>query len=174
MRIVFATGNKNKMIEIREILGDLGVEILSMKEAGVFEDVVEDGTTFSENAAIKASTIYKLLEEKDPEAAKETVVLADDSGLEVDHLGGEPGIYSARYLGKDTPYTEKNRIIIERLEGVEGDERSARFVCAIAACLPGGKMLGTLGKMEGRIGYEIAGENGFGYDPYFYIPEYTV
>ncbi len=172
MRIVFATGNKDKMKEIRRILGDLDAEILSMKEAGVFEDVVEDGTTFSENAAIKASAIYKLLEEKDPEAAKETVVLADDSGLEVDHLGGEPGIYSARYLGKDTPYTEKNRIIIERLEGVEGDARSARFVCAIAACLPGGKMLGTLGKMEGRIGYEIAGENGFGYDPIFFLPEY--
>ena len=172
MRIVFATGNKDKMKEIRRILGDLDAEILSMKEAGVFEDVVEDGTTFSENAAIKASAIYKLLEEKDPEAAKETVVLADDSGLEVDFLGGEPGIYSARYLGKDTPYTEKNRIIIERLKGVEGEERSARFVCAIAAALPGGKMLGTLGKMEGRIGYEIAGENGFGYDPIFFLPEY--
>ncbi|MBE5829916.1 MAG: RdgB/HAM1 family non-canonical purine NTP pyrophosphatase [Butyrivibrio sp.] len=172
MRIVFATGNKDKMKEIRRILGDLDAEILSMKEAGVFEDVVEDGTTFSENAAIKASAIYKLLEEKDPEAAKETVVLADDSGLEVDYLGGEPGIYSARYLGKDTPYTEKNRIIIERLNGAEGEERSARFVCAIAACLPGGKMLGTLGKMEGRIGYEIAGENGFGYDPIFFLPEY--
>lgn len=172
MRIVFATGNKDKMKEIRKILGDLDAEILSMKEAGVFEDVVEDGTTFSENAAIKASAIYKLLEEKDPEAAKETVVLADDSGLEVDYLGGEPGIYSARYLGKDTPYTEKNRIIIERLEGAEGEDRSARFVCAIAAALPGGKMLGTLGKMEGRIGYEIAGENGFGYDPIFFLPEY--
>ncbi len=172
MRIVFATGNKDKMKEIRRILGDLDAEILSMKEAGVFEDVVEDGTTFSENAAIKASAIYKLLEEKDPEAAKETVVLADDSGLEVDFLGGEPGIYSARYLGKDTPYTEKNRIIIERLKDAEGEERSARFVCAIAACLPGGKMLGTLGKMEGRIGYEIAGENGFGYDPIFFLPEY--
>ena len=172
MRIVFATGNKDKMKEIRRILGDLDAEILSMKEAGVFEDVVEDGTTFSENAAIKASAIYKLLEEKDPEAAKETVVLADDSGLEVDFLGGEPGIYSARYLGKDTPYTEKNRIIIERLKDAEGEERSARFVCAIAAALPGGKMLGTLGKMEGRIGYEIAGENGFGYDPIFFLPEY--
>ncbi len=172
MRIVFATGNKDKMKEIRKILGDLDAEILSMKEAGVFEDVVEDGTTFSENAAIKASAIYKLLEEKDPEAAKETVVLADDSGLEVDYLGGEPGIYSARYLGKDTPYTEKNRIIIERLKDAEGEDRSARFVCAIAAALPGGKMLGTLGKMEGRIGYEIAGENGFGYDPIFFLPEY--
>ncbi len=172
MRIVFATGNKDKMKEIRRILGDLDAEILSMKEAGVFEDVVEDGTTFSENAAIKASAIYKLLEEKDPKAAKETVVLADDSGLEVDYLGGEPGIYSARYLGKDTPYTEKNRIIIERLKDAVGEERSARFVCAIAACLPGGKMLGTLGKMEGRIGYEIAGENGFGYDPIFFLPEY--
>ncbi|RKM60492.1 RdgB/HAM1 family non-canonical purine NTP pyrophosphatase [Butyrivibrio sp. CB08] len=172
MRIVFATGNKDKMREIREILGGLDAEILSMKEAGVFEDVVEDGTTFAENAAIKASAIYKLLEEKDPDMAGQTVVLADDSGLEVDYLGGEPGIYSARYLGKDTPYSEKNRIIIERLAGAEGEERSARFVCAIAACLPGGKMLSTIGKMEGRIGFEIAGENGFGYDPIFFLPEY--
>lgn len=172
MRIVFATGNKDKMREIRRILGGLDVEILSMKEAGVFEDVVEDGTTFSENAAIKASAIYRLLEEKDPGMAEETVVLADDSGLEIDYLNGEPGIYSARYLGKDTPYTEKNSIIIERLSGAVDEERSARFVCAISACLPGGKMLGTLGRMEGRIAYEIAGENGFGYDPIFFLPEY--
>jgi XTP/dITP diphosphohydrolase len=172
MRIVFATGNKDKMREIRKILGDLDAKILSMKEAGVFEDVVEDGTTFSENAMIKATAIYRLLEQKEPDKAKETVVLADDSGLEIDYLNGEPGIYSARYLGKDTPYTEKNRIIIERLEGARDEERSARFVCAIAACLPGGKELSTLGKMEGRIGYEIAGENGFGYDPIFFLPEY--
>ena len=172
MRIVFATGNKDKMREIREILGGLGAEILSMKEAGVFEDVVEDGSSFAENARIKADAIYDLLKAKEPEAASQTVVLADDSGLEIDYLNGEPGIYSARYLGKDTPYSEKNRIIIDRLTEAEGEERSARFVCAIAACLPGNKKLDTMGKMEGRIGYEIAGENGFGYDPIFYLPEY--
>ncbi len=172
MRIVFATGNKDKMREVRKILGGLDAEILSMKEAGVFEDVVEDGSSFAENAAIKASAIYELLEKKDPTEAKETVVLADDSGLEIDFLGGEPGIYSARYLGKDTPYTEKNSIILDRLKDVPDEERSARFVCAIAACLPGGKNISTLGKMEGRIAYKIAGENGFGYDPIFFLPEY--
>ncbi len=172
MRIVFATGNKDKMKEIRLILGGLGAEILSMREAGVEEDVDENGSTFSENARIKADTIYKALLQKDPEAADQTIVLADDSGLEIDYLGGEPGIYSARYLGKDTPYTEKNRIILDRLEGVKDEERSARFVCAIAAALPGGKRLDTVGKMEGRIGYSIAGENGFGYDPIFFLPEY--
>lgn len=172
MRIVFATGNKDKMREICEILGGLDAEILSMKEAGVFADVVEDGSSFAENARIKADAIYAMLAEKDPEAAESTVVLADDSGLEVDYLNGEPGIYSARYLGKDTPYTEKNRIIIERLADAKDEERSARFVCAIAAALPKGKKLDTVGKMEGRIGYEIAGENGFGYDPIFFLPEY--
>ena len=172
MRIVFATGNKDKMKEIRAILGSLDAEILSMKEAGVFEDVVEDGTTFSENARIKADAIYRLLQEKEPDLADETVVLADDSGLEIDYLNGEPGIYSARYLGKDTPYTEKNSIILDRLLGAKGDERSARFVCAIAATLPGGRKLDTLGKMEGIIADKIAGDNGFGYDPIFFLPEY--
>ncbi len=172
MRIVFATGNKDKMREIRQILGGIDAQILSMKEAGVFEDVVEDGQTFSENARIKADAIYDLLQEKEPEEAAQTIVLADDSGLEIDYFGGEPGIYSARYLGKDTPYTEKNSIILQRLEGVADEERTARFVCAIAARLPEGKKLDTLGKMEGRIGYSISGENGFGYDPIFFLPEY--
>ena len=172
MRIVFATGNKDKMREIRKILGGLDAEILSMKEAGNDIDVEENGTTFSENARIKADAIYKAIEEKDPELAKNTIVLADDSGLEVDYLGGEPGIYSARYLGKDTPYSEKNQIIIDRLKDAKDRERTARFVCAIAACLPGGHNLDTLGMMEGRIAYEIAGENGFGYDPIFFLPEY--
>jgi XTP/dITP diphosphohydrolase len=172
MRIVFATGNKDKMREIRQILGGIDAQILSMKEAGVFEDVVEDGLTFSENARIKADAIYDLLQEKEPEEAAQTIVLADDSGLEIDYFGGEPGIYSARYLGKDTPYTEKNSIILQRLEGVADEERTARFVCAIAARLPEGKKLDTLGKMEGRIGYSISGENGFGYDPIFFLPEY--
>ena len=172
MRIVFATGNKDKMREIRQILGGLDAEILSMKEAGVDVDVEENGSTFSENARIKADAIFNILKEKEPEEAGNTVVLADDSGLEIDYFGGEPGIYSARYLGKDTPYTEKNSIILQRLEGVEDEKRTARFVCAIAARLPEGKKLDTMGKMEGRIAYSISGENGFGYDPIFFLPEY--
>lgn len=172
MRIVFATGNKDKMREIREILGNLGLEILSMKEAGIEGDIEENGTTFSENSMIKAESVAKLLKKQDPEAAKESIILADDSGLEVDYLGGEPGIYSARYMGRDTSYTEKNTAIIAKLDGVPDEKRTARFVCAISAVLPNGKKLGTLGTMEGRIGYEIAGQNGFGYDPIFFLPEY--
>ncbi len=172
MRIVFATGNKDKMREIRDILGNLGLEILSMKEAGIEGDIEENGTTFSENSMIKAESVAKLLKGQDPEAAKESIILADDSGLEVDYLGGEPGIYSARYMGRDTSYTEKNTAIIAKLDGVPDDRRTARFVCAISAVLPNGKKLGTLGTMEGRIGYEIAGQNGFGYDPIFFLPEY--
>ena len=172
MRIVFATGNKNKMREIREILGGLGMEILSMKEAGVDGDIVEDGTSFTENSMIKAKAVYEMIRKKSSEEAGETIVLADDSGLEVDYLNGEPGIYSARYMGEDTSYTIKNNKIIERLEGVPDEERTARFVCAISAVLPDGKTYSCQGIMEGRIGYEIAGENGFGYDPIFFLPEF--
>lgn len=172
MRIVFATGNKDKMREIRGILGNLGIEILSMKEAGIEGDIEENGNTFSENSMIKAESVAKMLKEQNPDAAKESIILADDSGLEVDYLGGEPGIYSARYMGRDTSYTEKNNAIIAKLDGVPDEKRTARFVCSISAVLPNGKKLGTLGTMEGRIGYEIAGQNGFGYDPIFYLPEY--
>lgn len=169
MRIVFATGNKDKMREIRQILGSLGMEIVSMKEAGVFEDVEENGTTFSENSVIKASAIANKLREL---GDNDSIVLADDSGLEIDALGGEPGIYSARYMGKDTPYPEKNAKIIERLEGVEDKDRTARFVCAVSAVLPNGKVLTSVKTMEGIIGHEIAGENGFGYDPIFFLPQF--
>ncbi len=172
MRIVFATGNKDKMREIRGILGDLGTEILSMKEAGVEGDIEENGSTFAENSMIKARGVYKLIQDADEEAAKETIGLADDSGLEVDYLNKEPGIYSARYMGRDTSYTEKNNNIIERLNGVPDEKRTARFVCAISAVLPGGKELSTVGNMEGIIGYKIAGTGGFGYDPIFFLPEY--
>ncbi len=170
MRIVFATGNKNKMIEIREILGSLGIEILSMKEAGVSGDIVENGSSFAENSMIKARAVADMLAKKND--GIESIVLADDSGLEVDYLGGEPGIYSARYMGEDTSYTIKNNNIIERLSGVPDEKRTARFVCAISAVLPDGKELSSYGTIEGRIGYEIAGSNGFGYDPIFYLPEY--
>ena len=168
--IIFATGNKNKMIEIRMILEDLGCKILSQKEAGIQADVVEDGQTFEENALIKATTIADIAREM-PEY-KNAVVLADDSGLEIDALNKEPGIYSARYMGEDTSYDIKNQALIDRLEGVPDEKRTARFVCAIAAALPDGSTEVVRGTMEGRIGYEITGENGFGYDPIFYLPQF--
>lgn len=168
--IIFATGNKNKMIEIRMILADLGCKILSQKEAGIQADVVEDGQTFEENALIKATTIADIAR-KMPEY-KNAVVLADDSGLEIDALNKEPGIYSARYMGEDTSYDIKNQALIDWLEGVPDEKRTARFVCAIAAALPDGSTEVVRGTMEGRIGYEITGENGFGYDPIFYLPQF--
>lgn len=161
-RLIFATGNADKMTEIREILRDLPIEVLSMKEVGIFVDVVEDGTTFEENARIKAQAIMQQCKE---------VVLADDSGLEIDYLNKEPGIYSARYMGKDTPYEVKNQSLIDRLAGVPDEKRTARFVCAIAAALPDGSTEVVRGTMEGIIGHEIVGAHGFGYDPVFYLPE---
>ena len=162
-RIIFATSNAGKMKEIREILKDLDVEILSMKEAGIEADIVEDGKTFEENALIKARTIRDMAG---------CIVLADDSGLEVDALNKEPGIYSARYMGEDTSYEIKNRNIIDRLKRAAGQERSARFVCNIAAVLPGGQVLHTEETMEGLIADEPAGQGGFGYDPILYLPAY--
>ena len=168
--IIFATGNKNKMIEIRMILADLGCKILSQKEAGIQADVVEDGQTFEENALIKATTIADIARKMTE--YKNAVVLADDSGLEIDARNKEPGIYSARYMGEDTSYDIKNQALIDRLEGVPDEKRTARFVCAIAAALPDGSTEVVRGTMEGRIGYEITGENGFGYDPIFYLPQF--
>lgn len=169
-KIIFATGNEHKMIEIRMILKNLGMEILSQKEAGIQADIVEDGKTFEENAMIKASGISAIAAQM-PEY-KDAIVLADDSGLEIDYLNKEPGIYSARYMGEDTSYDIKNQNLIDRLAGVPDEERTARFVCAIAAAFPDGTKEVVRGTMEGRIGYEIAGENGFGYDPIFFLPEY--
>lgn len=163
MRIIFATGNEDKMREIRAILADLGMEILSMKEAGIKSDIVEDGATFEENAEIKARAIAGRCRD---------IVLADDSGLEIDALDGEPGIYSARYMGEDTSYRVKNKNLIDRLEGIPDEERTARFVCAIAAVFPDGSSEVVRGTIEGRIGYEERGRNGFGYDPIFIAPEY--
>ncbi len=162
-KIIFATGNEGKMKEVRMILEDLGLPVLSLKDAGITADVEENGTTFEENAQIKAKAIMEMTG---------ALVLADDSGLEVDALDKEPGIYSARYMGHDTSYHIKNQNIIDRLEGKVGEERSARFVCAIAAAFPDGRVLTTRGTMEGQIGYQEKGENGFGYDPIFYLPEY--
>lgn len=162
-KLVFATGNEGKMREIREILQDLDVEIFSLKEADIQMDAEENGATFEENALIKAKA-----------AAEHTdaIVLADDSGLEIDYLGGEPGVYSARYLGEDTSYRIKNQNLIDRLEGVPEEKRTARFVCVIAAVLPDGRTLTSRGTIEGVIGTEERGEGGFGYDPIFFLPEY--
>lgn len=162
-RIIFATGNAGKMKEIKEILSDLDAEVLSMKEAGIAVEIEENGTTFEENATIKAKAVAQ--ESSD-------IVLADDSGLEIDYLNKEPGIYSARYLGEDTSYQIKNQVILDRLAGVPKEKRTARFVCAIAAALPDGQVLVTRETVEGYIGEQPAGENGFGYDPIFYVDEY--
>lgn len=162
-KIIFATGNKGKIKEIQMILADLGVEVLTMKEAGIEIDIEENGKNYEENALIKARAVA---------AHADSVVMADDSGLEIDYLNNEPGIYSARYMGEDTSYRIKNGNLIERLNGVPDEKRTARFVCAIAAVLPDGEEITTRGIIEGRIGYEEKGNNGFGYDPIFYVPKF--
>lgn len=162
-KIIFATGNKDKMREIKEIMEDCDVSIISMKEAGIDIDIVEDGATFEENSIIKAKAIAE---------HTDAIVLADDSGLEIDYLNKEPGVLSARYMGEDTSYDIKNQNLIDRLDGVSKEERTARFVCAIAAVLPNKEVLVTRQTMEGYIGWKIEGENGFGYDPIFYMDEY--
>ncbi len=170
-RIVVATGNQGKLKEIKDIFGNDLYEVVSMKECGISSDPDETGATFEENALIKARAVAELV--------PDSVVLADDSGLEVDALNKEPGIYSARYMGEDTSYDIKNANILERMEGVLEEKRTARFVCAMAAILPASgkanpKEVVVRGVMEGRIGYEIKGENGFGYDPIFFLPEYNM
>lgn len=164
MRLIFATGNQGKMKEIRMVLSDLGVEILSMKEAGISVDIDENGETFEENALIKAREIAKY--------AEDAIVLADDSGLEIDYLNKEPGVHSSRFMGEDTSYEIKNQHILDLLQGVEEEKRSARFVCVISAVLPNGEEFVTRATIEGRIGHESRGGNGFGYDPIFYVPEF--
>lgn len=162
-KIIFATGNDAKMREIRMILGDLDAQILSMKEAGISVQIVEDGKTFEENALKKARAVSALTE---------AIVLADDSGLEIDAMDKQPGIYSARFMGENTSYDIKNKAILDKLKDVSEEQRSARFVCAIAAVFPDGTEEIAYATIEGRIGYESKGENGFGYDPIFYVPEY--
>lgn len=162
-KIIFATSNEGKMKEIRLILRDLDAEVLSMKEAGIEIDIIEDGKTFEENAVIKAKAVS---------AYTDAIILADDSGLEVDYLEKQPGVYSARFMGEDTPYSIKNQAIIDKLKNAQGEERSARFVCVIAAVLPDGEVLTTMGTIEGMIADQEEGEGGFGYDPILYLPEY--
>ncbi len=162
MQIIFATKNEGKVKEVKMMLKDLGADVFTMTEAGIDIDIEEDGETFEENALIKAKAVME---------KSGCLVLADDSGLEIDYLNGDPGIKSARYMGHDTSYDIKNERILKLLEGVPEEERTARFVCAIAAAFPDGRTVTVRGTMEGIIGYEQKGENGFGYDPIFYVPE---
>ncbi len=164
-KIIFATTNENKMREIKMILADVPFEIVSLKESGINADIEENGTAFEENAVIKAKAICELTG---------LITLADDSGLEIDYIHKEPGVYSARYMGEETPYHVKNQSLIERLKDAEGEQRSARFVCVIAAAFPDGRVITTRGTIEGRIGFEERGNNGFGYDPILYVPEYNM
>lgn len=162
MKVIFATGNENKLREIRQITADMDIEIVSMKDAGCYADVEETGTTFEENAYLKASAIAKKCG---------LPTLADDSGLEIDYLGKEPGIYSSRYMGEDTPYSVKNAELLRRMEGVPDEERTARFVCAICLVRPDGSSETVCATMEGIVAHELAGSNGFGYDPIFFLPD---
>ena len=168
-KIIFATGNEGKMREIREILSDLPYEILSMKEAALVSDPAENGETFEENALIKARALHEALGDQ----VVDTIVMADDSGLEIDALPDVLGVKSARFMGHDTDYVIKNKRILEMMEGVAEEKRSARFVAAIAAVFPDGREVTKRGVMEGRIGYEISGNGGFGYDPIFFLPEFN-
>ncbi len=159
--IILASNNKDKVKEVKEILK--GYDIISMKEAGIDVDIEENGTTFEENALIKARAIMMLTGQ---------ITMAADSGLEIDYLNKAPGVYSARFMGHDTSYDIKNKALIQKLEGVKGSDRSGRFVCAIAVCFPDGREIVKRGTMEGLIAEEIKGDNGFGYDPIVYLPEY--
>lgn len=159
--IILASNNKDKVKEVKEILK--GYDIISMKEAGIDVDIEENGTTFEENALIKARAIMKLTGQ---------ITMADDSGLEIDYLNKAPSVYSARFMGHDTSYDIKNKALIQKLEGVKESDRSGRFVCAIAVCFPDGREIVKRGTMEGLIAEEIKGDNGFGYDPIVYLPEY--
>lgn len=164
-KIIFATTNENKVREVNMMMEDFDVELCTMKAAGVDVEIVEDGTTFEENAVIKAKTVMEITGE---------IAIADDSGLEVDYLDGAPGIYSARFLGEDTSYDIKNNYIIDKLKDAKGKDRSARFVCAIAVAFPNGEVVTCKGTIEGLIAYEQKGKNGFGYDPIVYVPEYEM
>lgn len=164
-RLIFATTNQGKMDEIRMIMSDTDFEILSMRDLNINIDIEENGETFEENAIIKAKAICEITGE---------MVLADDSGLEVDYMDKAPGVYSARYLGEETPYSVKNQTIIDNLKNAKGDERSARFVCVIAAAFPDGKVITAKETIEGLIATEERGIHGFGYDPILYVPEFDM
>ena len=164
MKIICATSNKDKLREIREIFSDFDCEIVSMKEAGVNIDVEETGDTFLENAYMKAKAVWDITG---------GVVFSDDSGLEVDYLNKAPGVYSARFMGTDTSYEIKNKKIIQLLEEAKGRERSARYKAAICCILEDGSVIEIEESMEGEIAHSPSGSEGFGYDPIFYVKEFS-
>ena len=167
--IIFATGNMGKLREIRQILEGLPYEILSMKDAGLETEVDETGDSFEANALLKAEAIAVKAKEKG--IFTDAIVMADDSGFEVDYLGGKPGIYSARFMGTDTPYSVKNQAILDQMKDVPEDLRGARFVAAIACVFPDGRHEIIRDTFEGRVAHEAKGIYGFGYDPILYVPE---
>lgn len=175
-QIIFATGNQGKIREIKEIAKESihasRIEVLSMKEAGVQADPEENGADFEDNALIKAQAVFDLLRSRPVPEDTLRIVMSDDSGLVIDALGGAPGVHSARYMGYDTDYRLRMEHILELMKDVPDEKRSARFVAAVAAILPDGSSRVVRGAMEGMIGHSIAGENGFGYDPFFYLPQY--
>ena len=160
MKIIIASNNSGKIKEFKKILEPKGYDVVSQNEAGINMEVEETGTTFKENSTLKAEAIYNLTH---------TAVLADDSGLEVEYLNGEPGIYSARYMGLDTDEARRN-CILEKLKGVEESKRKARFVCCICYIDENGNKQYAQGYWNGKITQEPNGQNGFGYDPIF-IPD---
>ena len=162
-KVVLASNNQHKLEEMKIILSDLGYSVVSMSEAGLTDfEIIEDGSTFEENSTIKAKAVLAELGE---------ITIADDSGLMVDYLDGDPGIYSARYAGEDVSYADNNKKLLSVLEGVPFLERKARFVSVITMLFPNGEEIVTRGEIEGNISLQESGENGFGYDPLFYIPE---
>lgn len=164
MRIIIASNNHHKVQEIKEMLKPLGYDVLSLSDAGIEIDVEEDRDTFMGNAYKKASEIYDTLSE---EEKKDTLVLSDDSGLAVDYLGGEPGVYSARYSGEEATTEKNNRKLLKALEGVRKEDRNARFICAMVL-LGKDREICVEGESFGFITEEMSGEGGFGYDPLFY------
>ncbi len=165
-KLIVASNNKNKIIEIKEILSKYSIEVLSLKEANINIDVEEDGTTFMENAYKKANEIYKILKNK--------MVLADDSGLVVDCLDGAPGVYSARFAGEHGNSKKNNEKLLELLKEKDCKDKKAKFVCAMVLISDIGKVIKVQGEIDGTIINEEKGSNGFGYDPVFYIPEYKM
>lgn len=160
---VVATRNEGKIKEIREIMKCFPFNIISMEQYGITGDIEETGTSFEENALIKATAVHK---------TSGGFVMADDSGLEVDFLNGSPGIYSSRFAGENASDKDRNDKLLKLMEGVPFEKRTARFVCAVAVVLPDGTYFTVRGTCEGYIAFEVKGDNGFGYDPLFYMPEY--
>lgn len=162
MKIILASNNKGKIKEMREILSSIGFEVISQSESGFNLDVEETGTTFEENSALKAKALYEKCN---------GCVIADDSGLEVDYLNKAPGVFSARYAGENATDRERYEKLLSELDGVPYEKRTARFVCVICFINAKGEEHFFRGECEGHIGFEPKGENGFGYDPVFYINE---